>query len=44
MVNSGGALKAVALEKLLELAAEPVRHRKVQWAEVLVEGHISKIL
>ena len=44
VINPGIALKAVALEKLLELTAEPVRHRKVQRAEVLVEGHISKIL
>ena len=44
VVNSGRSLEAVALEKLLELTAEPMRHREVQRAEVLVEGHISKIL
>ena len=44
VVNPGTALKAVALEKLLELTAEPVCHREVQRAKVLVEGHISKIL
>ena len=44
VVNSGCALKAVALEKLLELTTEPMCHREVQWAEVFVEGHISKIL
>ena len=44
VVNSGLALEAVALEKLLELTAEPMRHCEVKWAEVLVEGHISKIL
>ena len=44
VVNSGRALEAVALEKLLELTAEPMRHGEVKRAEVLVEGHISKIL
>ena len=44
MVNPGAALKAVALEKLLELTAESVCHREVQRSKVLVEGHISKIL
>ena len=44
VVNSGGALKAVALEKLLELTTEPMCHCEVQRAEVFVEGHISKIL
>ena len=29
VVNSGCALKAVTLEKLLELTTEPVRHSKV---------------
>ena len=44
VVDSGCALKAVALEKLLELTAEPMCHCEVERAEVLVEGHISKIL
>ena len=34
VVNSGLALEAVALEKLLELTAEPMRHSEVKWAEV----------
>ena len=44
VVNSSCALKAVALEELLELTAEPMCHCEVQRAEVFVEGHISKIL
>ena len=44
VVYPGRALKAVALEKLLELTAEPVRHREVQRPEVLVEGHVGEVL
>ena len=44
VVNSRAALEAVTLQQLLEFAAEPVRHREVQRAEVLVEWHIGQIL
>ena len=44
VVDSRASLEAVTLEQLLELAAESVRHCKVQWSEVLVEWHIGQIL
>ena len=44
VVNARRTLEALRLEELLQLAAEAVRHRKVQRAEVLVERHIGQIL
>ena len=44
MINSRVALEAVAFEQFLELAAEPVRHGKVQGTEILVEGHVRQVL
>ena len=44
VVDPCRTLEALTFQKLLQLAAEPVSHRKIQRAEVFIERHVSEIL
>lgn len=44
VVDPRRALEALTFQQLLQLAAESVRHCKIQRAEVFIERHVSEIL